>query len=89
MWKIRSPESSLHYRAAGDNGTMSKKQRGGRPGLSPNGAAGEHTPVMNLRVPVAEQAAWKSAAATKGLSLSAWVRQVMGRAARRALRGKE
>ena len=65
---------------------MSKKQqRGGRKPLS-DLKAGERTPIINLRVPVGEQEQWKRAAGLRGKSLSAWVRAVLSRAARRIIK---
>lgn len=81
MWKILCLYISV---AGGHNAAMSKK-RGGRKPLS-DLKQGEHTPIVNLRVPVGEQEQWKRAAELRGKSMSAWVRAVLSRAARRVIK---
>lgn len=65
-----------------------KQDKPGRPPVSEGLGPQEKTPIHNLRVSDAEWGRWKAAADSLGLSLSAWLRDLANKAAKRLLKGK-
>ncbi len=57
--------------------------KAGRPKLDPTGSPSKFLPV---RTTIAEQEAWKEAAARLGVPLSVWIRDKLNKAAKRESR---